>query len=470
MEVSKRIILSIIILLVGGLFFVRNAQADTLGSVSDTISTSRPSASAPLAANQAAAATQVTIFDNGSIFLASDSAVVRPDPGETMGTGVSIASMSASGIPSAGQRYVYFGASALSVAHHQWDPLVTPITAVHTIKFTTKKAIVTGGTLTITFPGAGSNIASPSASTFSFNGLAAAGVSFSASTQCPTGQITVNAPSITCTVTSGPLTAGTTVTVIVGSVPTLINPTKTLSAGNGDQWRITIATADNSGVPLDSGIAAIATNESVQVQGTVQPYITFTIAGVPNNTAACSDTTNPGAGKDSTAAFVDLGNLTSTQINISAQNLFISTNGGSYAITATSSGRFLNITSIPFGAVYIPDANGGALAANDAVNGTNPSPAALTTGTAAFGIHPCAAGASYIPTVPTGWGTGGGAGNKYSNPWNTAGNAFYAAISSYTTGPTSNSQTTIEYASTVAGTTPSGIYTTVLTYVATPTF
>ena len=137
--------------------------------------------------------------------------------------------------------------------------------------------------------------------------MAAAGVTFSASTQCPTGQITINAPVIQCKVTSGPLAAGT-ITVTVGTVPTVINPTKTLAAGSSDQWKIAIQTTDAGGAPLDSGATAIATNESVQVQGTVQPYITFTIAGVPNGTLACTyDTTNPGAGNDSTATFVNLG-------------------------------------------------------------------------------------------------------------------------------------------------------------------
>ena len=73
MEVNKRIILSMIVLLWGGLFFVKAAQAATLTAVSDSVSTSRPSASAPLAADQAAGAagTSVAIVDNGSTFLAS---------------------------------------------------------------------------------------------------------------------------------------------------------------------------------------------------------------------------------------------------------------------------------------------------------------------------------------------------------------------------------------------------------------
>ena len=57
-----------------------------------------------------------------------------PDPNgaETIGNTVLIASMSASGIPSAGQKTVYFGgpcggSGCLSLAHHKGDAIVTPL-------------------------------------------------------------------------------------------------------------------------------------------------------------------------------------------------------------------------------------------------------------------------------------------------------------------------------------------------------
>ena len=56
-----------------------------------------------------------------------------------------------------------------------------------------------------------------------------------------------------------------------------------------------------------------------------------------------------------------------------------------------------------------------------------------------------------------------------SNPFNTGVNGYYANIASYTA-PASARKTEIEYAASVATTTPAGIYSTVFTYVATANF
>jgi hypothetical protein len=285
-----------------------------------------------------------------------------------------------------------------------------------------------------------------------------------------------------CTLNASGIAANTTVSVLIGCStqssgvctafnPRLINPVKTTQAsGTADLWKIGIKTQDSSSVDLDKATIVAGVIESVQVQGTIEPYMTMTIAGVANGASACSDTTNPGAGLNSTATFVNLGSLSSGQRNISAQTIQIDTNGSyGYTLTATSSGHFIN----PASGIFLPDANtgngGNGLFLNDATNGTNPSPAAITTGTPAFGIHPCATSGSPTPSVPSGWGTGGGASNKFSNPWNNTVNGFYALLSS-TTAPSAASITTVEYGAAVSSTTPAGIYTTVFTYVATASF
>ncbi|MCL4353589.1 LamG domain-containing protein [Patescibacteria group bacterium] len=74
--------------------FPKNVSAASLAGVSDTITTSRPSASAPLYVNQTASSTQATVVDNGSMYLASDSAQINADLGETLATGLNVASMS----------------------------------------------------------------------------------------------------------------------------------------------------------------------------------------------------------------------------------------------------------------------------------------------------------------------------------------------------------------------------------------
>lgn len=479
--IKKQLILSLIILLLG-FFSVTNANAASLANVSDTITTSRPSASAPLNSDQAVSATQVTIVDNGSIFLASDSAVFWPDTGETLNT-VNVASMSAqiSGTPNT--RIVYFTNTAANT-HHKGDPITTAISAMHKIRFTTISAIPASGKVVITFPGSGVNTASPSATTFAFNGLNATGglpsTIVTNNITCNTNS-SVSAPNITCE-TTGSVAANTTITFLIGctaqsggecttSSPRMINPTKTAAAGTADTWKISVKTQDASATPvdLDTGSAKIGTIDAVQVQGTVEPTLTFSIAGIANgttintNNSACTGNTDvTNSGLATSATFVNLGVLANGVINIAAQDLTVSTNGSSgYSITATSSGRFIN----PASGFWISDANGGnGLTAND-----TPAPAVFpASGNPAFGIHPCGT------RVSTGtWAastTSFSAGNKYSNPWNSGTNAFYATITSYTGGAVSNEKTTVEYASTVSGTTPPGIYSNYFTYVATATF
>lgn len=468
--IKKQLILPLLILFLG-LFFTSKANAASLANVSDTITTSRPSASAPLNVNQLTTDTSATVVDNGSIYLASDSAVLQADTGQTQNI-MTVASMSAQ---LAGPlRNVYFTSSPANT-HHKGTALVVPVTATHTIRLTTVSAIPSGGHIVITFPGSGVNTASPSATTFAFNGLTSANAStYIQTNNATTCTWTITAPSIDC-VTSASIAGATTITFLIGCTtgttsctafsPRLINPTKTAAAGTADTWKITVKTQDASAIDLDSAKAVVGTVEAVQVQGTVDAFLTFTIAG--QGGTVCSDATN--AGITATATFVDLGAL-STNISISAQRLTVTTNGAAgYSIIATSSGRFIN----PASGFWLADANGGnGLTANDTANfSTTPAPGAITAGTPAFGIHPCpVTGGSYTPTVnSTGWGTGGGASNKYANPWNTGTNGFYAYISSYP-GPAGTSQTDVEYAATVASTTPAGVYSNYFTYVATPVF
>jgi len=442
-----------------GLIFAPRASAASFNSVSDTITTSRPSASTPLAADQAGSAGQVTITDNGSFFISSDSAVLWPDVGETLNT-ANVASMSAANLPGANQRIVYFTNTATN-PHHTGDIISTAITAKHTIVFTTTSTIPVNGKIIITFPGAGNNSASPSATTFAFNNLQTSNVSVGFSAGTSTCSLAISAPTITCTVATAQVSGGTTVTVTVGSAtPALINPTKTALAGTADLWKISIASQDNNSIGLDSGSAKIGTVESVQVQATVDPTLTFTIAAVSgainsNNTTGCANTETVDSGIPSTATVVNLGLLNTANINISAQLITISTNAQSgYALTATSSGHLINNAN----GVWIPDST---------------TPAAMTVNVPWFGIHPCGLNVN-AGTWGTG-ATGGGVGAKYGWPTPTSS----VTLASAATGPIGNTVatggvgaglTSVEYAGAVDVSIPAGVYTSVITYVATPTF
>lgn len=469
----KRYIPLLVLTLCGGMFALipQVAHAATLNSASDTLTTSRPSASAPLNVNQVTTDTSIQVVDNGSFYLASDSAnFVADSAGETSITGT-VASMSAqiSGTPN--YRIVFFTSALSGSTHHKGDNVNVPITAMHTIQFKTLNAIPASGKVILTFPGSANNTASPSASGFAFNGLDATG---GLPTNIKTNGITCNtssavtSPTITC-VASTSVSAGTTVTFLIGCTaasgascttqdPTLINPTKSQTAGTADNWKVNIQTQDASSNNLDSATVAVGTIESVQVQATVDPTLTFTIAGINNstaintgNTTGCTNTETTNTGIASTATSVNMGIIPSSAINIAAQLLTISTNAqNGYSLTATSSGHLIN----PSNGHWIPD---------------NTTPQFMTAGTPFFGIHPC--GLDVTATWASG-ATGGGAGAKYGWPTPTTA----VTLASDSVGPIGNAITagnglvSVEYAGTVNETIPAGLYQSVITYVATPSF
>lgn len=477
-NLSKKLSIFVLFFLIAGAFLAPKAHA-SLSNTSDTISTSRPSAAAPLSAGTAVDAVQAQITDNGSIFLASDSAVIYPEAGESLDTGKNIASMSALGVPSAGKRTVYFGGPCAAgpgylgclhaSTHHIGEALIVNITAVHTISFGTT-AIPSGGTIILTFPGtagAANNVASPSATGFSFNGLVASQVTFggTAAAGCGTAQITVTAPTITCTA-NATITAGT-VTITIGSVPTLINPTAsatqcTTSLCTADLWKLQLQTSNG-----DSEKITIGTIQSVQVQAIVDPTLTFTIAPLNSTTNALNtvgsgntaynsgncttEADTPNSGVASTANTINLGLLNNGAINLSAQLITISTNGGhGYSLTATSSGHFTDPTT----GFSIRDSS---------------TPVQIALGAPWFGIHPCG-----LDVATATWGTGGVVGSANNKvAWPTVSTPL--TIASNGVGPIGVSGSTagitaVEYQAAVDVSVPAGLYTATITYTATPTF
>jgi hypothetical protein len=486
------------ILILFGCFFVQTVDAASLTNLKDAISTSRPSAASPISADAASGVGQLSVLNNGSYFLASDSAkVIRSSTSNIITQGLVVASQSAA------MTTVHLGNTTGAAVQAGTDVLFTPITATHTISFITPSTIPIGGTIVITFPGSANNTASPSATTFAFNNLNNAGAAWNgSSTPIITNNVTcgasstVTAPSLTCVTTTGAVTAGTTVTIMIGCTaqsggvctaasPRLINPTasstqcsgQTCTAGpTNDSWKVTLQTTDGSN-NLDSASTKINTIQSVQVQATVEPTLTFSITGLNNNINLNTDGTYglgscgalvTNSGINATATSVNLGILAGVT-SLAAQQLSVSTNAANgYVITATSSGQLKN----PATGFAINDANGaGGLTAND-----TPAPATITAGTPAFGIHACGArsgalsGSSGIAAGDIWVNNGTVSTAKFSNPWNTGTNAFYNTIASYTGGPVATDKTNITYGATVSGTTPAGIYLTTLTYVASATF
>lgn len=485
--------LLIVLACIGLIFFVaKPASAASLSSLSDTVSTSRPSAATPLGGNAASGDGNVTIVDNNAVFLQGDSATIYADTGETTNTGNLVASMSATAIPGAGQRIVYF-TNTIGNNHHQGDAVVVPITAMHTISFKPVASIPIGGKIVISFPQLASTVdsnpASPSAQAFQFNGLTTGNVQVnfsSGSTTCSGGVAIAgtsagSTPTLTCTTATATVAGGTTVTLLIGcsahsgaacttQVPTLINPMRVPGdtlAGQGaattkaDNWKIGVQTQDASSVTLDQGSAVVGTIESVQVQAQIDPTLTFELIGIANNQAidatngytGCSNTTpdTTNSGISTTATNVNMGTV-GTLITITAQKALVATNGtGGYALTATASGQ-------------LTDSNVG----HSLTSVTTPD--AIAAGTEQFGIHPCG---TDVANASTSWNASGNgtqesisSGNGWIG-WPTPTTSVQLASR---TGTANNIITAIEYAITASPTTPAGLYTAVITYVATPTF
>jgi hypothetical protein len=497
---NKLFLLSVLVILFG-LFFGSQNHAFAIASVSDTLSTSRPSAAAPLDAAQAPNDAFVTVKDlpatlnNSALWMASDSAFLMPNVLQ-IGQSAIVASMSAANTPGANERRVYF-TSGVSNVHSAGTIMITPVTSVHTIKFTTQAALSAGYKIQIVFPGTGTNSASPSATGFAFNNEIAQPTDvtcrdITAGTDCtaaPTDYSSNQLNSYTISVGTGvTIATGHVVVLNIGctardattgictaAAPRLVNPTKGtgylgLGTGTADNWKIQVSILDTGSNPIETTKTVAATVESVQVQGIIEPYITFSIAGVPNGTTINNAGNNPGCtsntdvtntGIDSSSTFVNMGAM-GAGISIAAQNLTITTNGtGGYVLTATSSGQFIN----PATGFAFLDANisQGGLTANDA-----PAAGFITAGNTSFGIHACGTDAMAAWNTGT---TGGGANAKYANPWNTGAHNYYATLASYGAGiPPSSRKTTVEYEATAATNVPAGTYTTALTYVATPAF
>ncbi len=461
------------------LYSVLPAEAATLLQAKDTITTSRPSPSSPLSADAATGSQKLSIYNNGSRFLASDSAqIIRTSTATIIDSSIIIASQSSL------LTDVFFSENLESNLLKNTDILFVPIISIHTIQFKNPTTIPNGGDILISFPILGAkdanNEASPSATTFQLNNLDSntslikvlddntditANVSISVSNPIPG-----TSPRINVTIASGTIASGSIVKIYI---PRVINPTKKKLEGSADRWNITIQTRDSSDVEIDRAVVRVATVEGVKVTASVESTFTFTIGGILNgeainkeNSVGCTsiETTNTGA--DSTATIVDLGTLSNTPSsintkisNIAAQLLSVRTNAsGGYVITATSGGSLKNETP------------------NFAILSSS-TPKEFPNGKQWFGIHPCGLDvdqAAWTTTSSQSCNTfiEGSQGNicKYGWP-----DATPRVISQDSTGPIGNSPpgnglVSVAYASGVENSVPAGTYKSAITYVATTTF
>jgi len=189
--------------------------------------------------------------------------------------------------------------------------------------------------------------------------------------------------------------------------------------------------------PIDNATVAFIYVNGQAVSATVDPTLSFSIAGVASSQTVNGSTTTV----TSTTSTIPLGTLSTGTNAIAAQDLTVGTNANSgYTVTIKYTGAL----------------TGGSHAMTD-FTGTNASPTTFSAaGTEAFGYT----------TNATALGTGT-AGRFTSNKW--AGFTTSPLEVAYSSSAAS-ATTRIGYQVGISSTTPSGAYSTTIVFVATPTY
>ncbi len=224
------------------------------------------------------------------------------------------------------------------------DPIYATQSAIHTITFK-NQTTVANGSVEVYIPAGGSSSGTsndgapdggPNAG-FDLNGLTSANITCSGGSvswtpQNPTAYVLVGSyryHQFTCTY-SGTLSSNTSITMTIGnSSKKLINPAPKVNAsythtqGTADTYNSLIRLLDGSSNIIDDVIITISNIEAVLVSATVNPSLTFTIAG-QNSGTICGQTLNV---TGSTAYSVPFGDITQTNTFLNAaQKLTVSTN------------------------------------------------------------------------------------------------------------------------------------------------
>jgi hypothetical protein len=192
--------------------------------------------------------------------------------------------------------------------------------------------------------------------------------------------------------------------------------------------------------PVDNAVIMFVFTDGQVVTATVDPTLTFSVAGVASGQTVNGATTNV----TTTTTTVPFGTVTSGSNKIAAHDLAVGTNaGGGYTVTIRYTGVLLS----------------GSNDINDLSGATNAAPIAFTAaGTESFGYT--TNDATLGTGTPARFTSGGPKWAAFTtSPLEIA---YSAAAASETT--------RVGYQVGVASTTPAGTYTTTVVYVATPTY
>jgi hypothetical protein len=391
----------------------------------DTISNSRPSVSTTLSTAVAIGNTDINLASTVGIY-AGDSITLAQGTPETLTVATVIDST-----------HVATTAAAAN-AHTISSAVYDKQTAVHVYTFTTRSAVASGSfllTINTSSPAAGDNV--PDSNQFDFNSLANTDVSMTCS-GCTVGTIVVTGSAGTVSVpftTSIP--ASTAITITVGSTNKLMNPTNG-TVGTAAVFQEQIDEKDAVGT-IDTASIDVGIIHADVVSVTINPTLTFTIAGVSSGTTIFgAQTANVTTGANT----VPFGGISPATATYAAQLMTVTTNAvNGYTVTTYQDGalRKTNGTSITSFSTTAADnnSNDGFGYTMNNVSGTDSSFLYNTSGT----------------FYSSGFGTSGSPTNVMTN-----------------SGPVTSSQSRVIYRVRVPATQAPGDYQNVVTYIASPIY
>ncbi|KKU58983.1 MAG: hypothetical protein UX82_C0030G0011 [Microgenomates group bacterium GW2011_GWE1_47_12] len=151
---------------------------------------------------------------------------------------------------------------------------------------------------------------------------------------------------------------GTAITINIGNTDgtnSLLNPTEVAShtEATADTYTFIVRNYDANNNLVDATPGKIALIESVRVTATVDPTISFTIAGIDTATSACGATPDIDTTTGTNAPLaVPFGTMALNTFKDAAHNLTVSTNAvGGYVVTAVENDQLskdgLGVTTIP---------------------------------------------------------------------------------------------------------------------------
>lgn len=322
------------ILLVGA--SAQQSQADNLTEVSVTLSNSRPSFHAVLAAGNTAGSSQLTIKTTGTApSLATDQLAVGDELTINANTYdvteiLSVSTVSVSPVLDAGD---------VTEDEDVYGNQVTNITAEFSVA-----SAVNNGNIEILVPShatLGTDVV-PDPGTFDTGGQAA-----SEAITCPndlSGYNFTSAADKTLTLVQigseyyhvfhcGYDGTGAVPTTMTMTLNNIINPSPPSghTVGTADSYRVIVRNTDSTDTTVDSTATSIGLIEAVRVTATIAPQLTFQIIGIDAAETACGVTTHV----DTTPISVPFGELSIDAFTNAAQNLKVSTNAaGGYVVTA----------------------------------------------------------------------------------------------------------------------------------------